>query len=205
MRARLFTKWAMTLAAITALPVTALLAQESPRSDESFDVEPPLLVPAGEPERSADESPAAPPDAAKLTRQLAQAKESVVSAERLVKVGALAKVDGEQRVLRVIRLEAALADAQMLAAKEQVSLQKARAEAGQAGKAELDATLATLARASAAAQAAAESYRKAQLDAAALNLHRQRQLLALGAARKSDVARAEEKLATLQRDGQASP
>jgi hypothetical protein len=74
-------------------------------------------------------------------------------------------------------------------------LQKARSEAGQASKADLDAATATLARASATAQTADAKYHKAQLDAAALNLRRQRQLLALGSARKSDVARAEEKLA----------
>lgn len=82
----------------------------------------------------------------------------------------------------------------MVAAQELVTSQQAR----RAGKAELDAALATLAQASAAAQAADESYRKAQLEAAELNLRRQRQLLAQGSARKSDVARAEEKLAKLQ-------
>lgn len=41
--------------------------------------------------------------------------------------------------------------------------------------------------------------RKVDVDAAALDLRRQRQLLAQGSARKFDVARTEEKLATLQR------
>ncbi|MEO6969668.1 MAG: hypothetical protein ABI217_02090 [Chthoniobacterales bacterium] len=54
----------------------------------------------------------------------------------------------------------------------------------------MDRATATLARASAIEQTADENYRKAQLDAAALNLRRQRQLLALASAHKSDVARA---------------
>jgi len=183
--------------------MTPSAAQELPKPDsDSFDVEPPLLIPPGNMESGADDAPEAQPDVAKLTQQLEQAKRSAASAERLVKAGVLAKVEAEQRVLRVIRLEAELANAQLAVAKEQVASQQARSEAGQASRADLDATQAALARANAAAQIATEHYRKAQLDAAALNLRRQRQLFALGSARKSDVARAEEKLAALQRDDQ---
>ena len=42
-------------------------------------------------------------------------------------------------------------------------------------------------------------------DAAELNLRRQRKLLALGSAHKSDVARAEEKLAKLREPEQSPP
>lgn len=199
----------MIFVAVVVLPMSSLLAQELPKSDDdSLDVEPPLLVPPGELARGADESregpPAAPPDVEKLEQQLERAKKSAASAERLVRMGVLAKVEAEQRGLRVLRLEAALANAQMAAAKEQVTVQKAHSAAGQASKADLDGALATLARSSAAAEAATERYRKAQLDAAALDLRRQRQLLAQGSAHKSDVARAEEKLATLQRGDQTA-
>lgn len=170
--------------------MSSLLSQELPKSDNSFEVEPPLLIPPGDVEGDVEERP----DAAKLEQQLERAKKSAASAERLVKTGVLAKVEAEQRALRVVRLGAELAHAQMVAAQEQVTSEQAR----HASKAELDAALATLAQASAAAQAADESYDKAQLEAAELNLRRQRQLLAQGSARKSDVARAEEKLATLQ-------
>ena len=51
---------------------------------------------------------------------------------------------------------------------------------------------------------AGAKYHKAQLDAAELNLRRQRQLLKLGSAHKSDVAHAEEKLAQLQQGDEAS-
>ena len=179
-----------------------LLAQELPQSDGSFEVEPPLLIPPVGLEREMNEAHEAQPDARKLEQQLERAKKSAASAERLVKAGVLAKAEAEQRALRAVRLEAELANAQMAAAKEQAALQKTRNEAGQASKADLDAAMATLARASAVAQTAEDNYNKAQLDAATLNLRRQRQLLALGSARKSDVARAEEKLATLQRGDQ---
>ncbi|MEO7724417.1 MAG: hypothetical protein ABIU29_06980 [Chthoniobacterales bacterium] len=184
----------MTLAVLLTLLMSSLLSQELPKADDSFEVEPPLLIPPGDVEGDAEEQPEAPPDVAKLEQQLERAKKSATSADRLVKTGVLAKVEAEQRALRVVRLEAELANAQLVAAQEQFTSQQAR----HASKAELDAALATLAQASATSQAADESYDKAQLEAAELNLRRQRQLLAQGSARKSDVARAEEKLASLQ-------
>lgn len=176
-----------------------MLAQETPKSDESFEVEPPWLVQPGDVKGDADETP---PDAAKLAQQLEQAKKSAALAERLVKIGVLAKIDAERRALGVIRLESELAGAQMVAAQAEVTLQQTRHAAGQASKADLDVATDTLNGASATAQAAEEKYRKAQLDAAALNLRRQQHLFAQGAARKSDVTRAEEKLAALQRGEQ---
>ena len=59
---------------------------------------------------------------------------------------------------------------------------------------------AVLAQASAAEKEAAANLAKAELDAAILNLQRQQKLRALGSARKSDVARAEEKLTALKRE-----
>ena len=202
MRDRIPTGWLAVFAALLLLPLGSLRAQESPNADESFEVEPPWLVQPNDDKKSANEKPEAPPDAAKLTQQLEQAKKSSASVERLVKIGALAKIDGEQRALRVIRLESELARAQVVAAQAEVASQQTRNAAGQTSTADLDAATATLTAASAAAQAAEERYRKAQLDAAALNLHRQQRLFAVGAARKSDVTRAEEKLATLQRGEQ---
>lgn len=200
MRARSLTKSAVALAALLTLPLSSLLSQESPKADNSFEVEPPLLISPGDMEGDTEERP----DAAKLEQQLERAKKSAASAERLVKTGVLAKVEAEQRALRVVRLEAELANAELVAAKEQVASQQAHSAADQASKAHLDAAMATLAKASAAAQAADESYHKARLEAAELNLRRQRQLLEQGSARKSDVARAEEKLASLQQ-GEQTP
>lgn len=187
--------------------VTPLRAQQSPSpTPDPFDVEPPLLVRPGQPE--SDQLPGKAPEPVsveELTKQLARAKESAASGERLVRAGVLAKVEAERRAIRVMRLEAELANAQRVEAQASLTLQKGRGEASQDGKADLATAEATLARASAAAANAQENYRKAQLDAAALNLRRQRQLLAQGSARRSDVARAEEKLAALERGEQTSP
>jgi hypothetical protein len=203
---RCLTKTVLAFTAIVSLPMSSLLAQDLPKSeDNSFDIDPPLLVQPRERERGPDdaqENALEAHDAAKLTQQLETAKKSAAAAARLVKSGVLSKVEAEQLALRVVRLESGLASAQIIAAQEQVTSQKARLAAGQASQAEVDLATAALARASAAAQVAEANYRKAQLDAAALNLRRQRQLLALGSAHKSDVARAEEKLAQLR---QADP
>jgi len=202
MGGRFLTKCAVALVALVGLPLSALVAQDVPKSDDdtSFDIEPPLLVKPWEHDREPDDSEenAAQPDAAKLTQQLESAKKSAASAARLVKTGVLSKVEAEQRALRVVRLESQLAHAQMIAAQEEVTAGRARFAAGQTTQAEVDAAVAALAKATTAAQTAEDTYHKAQLDAAALNLRRQRQLLALGSAHKSDVARAEEKLAQLQ-------
>jgi hypothetical protein len=55
-----------------------------------------------------------------------------------------------------------------------------------------------LATATSAAQSAEAKRDRAELDAALLNLSRQKKLLALGSGRKSEVSRAEEKVAALQ-------
>ena len=180
---------------------TFTLAQELPGAEESFEVEPPLLVQPDKPkpDQSATEPQKFPVTREKLKEQLEHAKKSATSAERLVKTGVLAKTEAEQRALRVVRLEAELANAELAAAKEQVEAGKKRLEAGEIGKGDMDALVVSLARASAAAQTAKANYQKAQVEAAALNLRRQKQLLAAGSAQKSDVAHAEEKLAALQR------
>jgi len=206
MRNRLRTKFVVAFAAIVSLPLSSLLAQDLPKSgDESFDVEPPLLIPPSEPERASDDSDEDAPepelDAGKLVKLVEIAKKNAAAAKRLVKNGVLSKVEAELRALRVVRLESELAKAQMLAADEQVTAQKSRLAAGQATQADVDLATAAFTHAQAAAQAAEDSYHKAQLENAALNLSRQRKLFKLGSAHKSDVAGAEEKRAKRQQNG----
>ncbi len=110
----------------------------------------------------------------------------------------MAKVEAERRALRVVRLESELANAELMAANEAVVTQRKCLDAGEISQADLAPFLAALEQASGAAQAAEAKYRQAQLDAAALDLRRQKQLFAAGSARKADVTRAEEKLAELQ-------
>jgi hypothetical protein len=208
MRDNCLTK-SIAFAAFASLPLSSLIAQDLPKSgDDSFDVEPPLLIeprePVHGPGASQEEESKAETDPAKLSQQLEAAIKSAASAVRLVKIGVLAKVEAEQRALRVVRLSSELAKAQLMAAQEQVTTEKTRFAAGQATQAEVDAAMATLTQVTLAARTAEETCHKAELDAAELNLRRQRQLLKLGSVHKSDVTRAEAKVAQLQQGDGAS-
>jgi hypothetical protein len=181
-----------------AISIASLAAQDPSPDSGSFEVEPPLLVqPDGRPVASSEPTPRPDQDLAQLEKQLERAKKSAASAEPLWKAGVLAKVDVEKRALRVVRLQAELANAQLAEAQKSTPANDGMVQTGQVrpGNAE---SKAALAQATAAAEAAAASLAKAELDAALLNLQRQQKLRALGSARKSDVARAEEKLAALK-------
>ena len=207
MRDCLLTKCVVAYVAIVSMSLSSLLAQEVPKSDdESFDIEPPLLVKPWEPQPAPDDSGegAVPLEPPKLAQRLEEAKKGAAATPRLVKRGVLSKFEAEQRALRVVRLESELAKAQMISAQQQLTSLKARFLAGQVSQPEVDAATTALTQATAAAQTAETKYHKARLDAAELNLRRERQLLKLGSAHKSDVARAEEKLAQLQQGDEAS-
>ena len=140
--------------AIVSLSLSSLLAQEVPKSDdESFDIEPPLLVKPWEPQSAPDDSSedAVPLDAAKLAQRLEGAKKSAAATARLVKRGVLSKFEAEQRALRVVRLESELAKARMISAQQQLTSLKARFLAGQVSQPEVDAATTALTQATAAA------------------------------------------------------
>ena len=191
-----------------ALPVTLLAAaivtvaadpSGGNKSDEpeAFDIEPPILK-----QNLSDEAlPAAgTPDAevARLEKQLERAKRNADGAERLYKIGVLAKVEIEQRLLKVVRTESDLANARVTQAKEKVAEEESRAASGENAKDDLDAAKAMLAQLTEAAQVALAKRERAELEFAEANLRRQQKLLKLGSAGKSDVDRAEEKLAELR-------
>jgi hypothetical protein len=177
----------------------ALPADQSSNSDEpgEFDIEPPIL------KQNLSEQPlpaAGTPDAevARLEKQLERAKRNANGAERLYKIGVLAKVEVEQRLLKVVRTESDLATARVTQAKEKVAEEESRFASGQKVKDELDAAKATLAQLTEAAQVALAKRERADLEAAEANVRRQQKLLKLGSAHESDVARAEERLAELK-------
>jgi len=180
----------------------ALAADELPRNEsdepESFDIEPAPLI-----QNRPDEQLVAAPspgdlDVVQLEKQLDRAKKNASGAERLYKIGVLAKVEVEQRALKVVRLESELANAQLSRAKAELAAQESQLAAGESTKDELEAAKATLAQLTEAAQIAAAKRGRAELDAAEANLRRQEKLLRLGSAHKSDVNRAQEKLAELK-------
>ena len=184
---------------LCATIVAPLLAQELPENP-SFDVEPPLLIePDGKPAAAPELTPTPRPDVAKVEKQLERAKKNAASGEHLYKIGAIAKVEAEQRALRVVRLQAELAKAQFADAQKSTGINTGMVQATDVQPVKSPDSRIVVAQAKEAADSAAATLAKAEIDAASINVQRQKKLLALGSAHKSDVARAEEKLAALQR------
>jgi outer membrane protein TolC len=193
---------------IFALPVTVIatamatlaadpLAQNQSQEPDSFDIEPPVLK-QNLTDQPLPTTEAPDGDVARLEKQLDRAKKNASGAERLYKIGVLAKVEVEQRALKVARLESDFANAQLVRAKNDLAAQESQLAAGEGTKDELEAAKAAVAQLTEAAQIALAKRERAELDAAEANLRRQQKLLRLGSAQKSDVARAEQKLAELK-------
>jgi hypothetical protein len=182
----------------------ALPAQEDlPKDPEPMDIEPPLLIQEAPNQNivytspgTPDQKPPADPD--QIAATLEKAKKSAASGERLYKGGIIAKVDAENRALKVIRLEADLAEAKLELAKQNVLAQQARLEAGEISQSEIETAQLLAAAAMREAESASAKKEKAELDAAMLNLQRQKKLLAMGSGRKAEVNRAQEKVSALQ-------
>ena len=188
------------IALVFGCVATTLVAQESPIDPDSFDVEPPLLIPNRDDEKSAkaEPSPTRDVDLAKLEKEFERAKRNLAGLDRLLKIGALSKVEVEQRRLRVVHLEFELANARLVSAKEQMLQTDKQVSAGEIAKTDVPPTENNLARAIEAAHTATAKREQADIDAAEANVHRQEKLLALGSARKKDVDRAMQKLADLK-------
>jgi multidrug resistance efflux pump len=188
------------LVALT-LTVNVTLAEDQSRRNkseesESFDVEPPILKQNLPADRSA---PEASGDAiVRLEKELEEAKEEAKGVERLCKKGVLSKVEMEQRLLKVIQYEAKLANARLTDANKKIAELEAAIGSGESAKDQLATAEAALKQLSQAAEAAKAKRERAELEVAEANVRRQQQLLKLGAAAKSDVDHAEEKLAELK-------
>src|SRR5215471_9072029 len=179
-----------------ALAIVASAADQSAENKseepEAFDVEPPIL------KQNLSDEPLPDDDVARLEKKLERAKQNAGGAERLFKIGVLARVEVEQRALKVIKCEAELASARVARAKETVAEQESRVASGEATKQELEVAKAALAQLTEAEQKALAKRESAELESAEANLRRQQRLLKLGSAHKSDVTNAEEKLAELK-------
>ncbi len=182
----------------------SLLAEEDLPQDatEALDIEPPLLiqeVPNRDPISSTPGiAPALDPERIQIA--LEKAKKNAASGERLYRSGVIAKVEAENRALKVVRLEADLANARLELATQNVASQQVRFEAAEIPQSELETAKSALVSATDESAAATARREKAELDAALLNLRRQKKLLAVGSGRKSEVSRAEEKVAALQQE-----
>jgi hypothetical protein len=181
---------------LVALAMTVWAADQSAenKSEEpdSFDVEPPIL------KQNLSDEPLPNGDMARLEKQLERAKQNAAGAERLYKIGVLAKMEVEQRLLKAIRCESDLANARVARAKEELAEKESQLATGEITRDELESIKTALAQLTEAAQVATAKRERAELEAAEANLRRQQKLLKLGIGQKSDVTRAEEKLAELK-------
>jgi multidrug resistance efflux pump len=184
---------AVTLLAL-AMAVRAADQSAENKSEEpdSFDVEPPIL------KQNLSDEPLPNGDLARFEKQLQRAKQNAAGAERLYKIGVLAKMEVEQRLLKVIRCESDLANARVARAKEELAEKESQLATGEITRDELESMKTALAQLSEAAQSATAKRERAELEAAEANLRRQQKLLKLGIGQKSDVSHAEEKLAELK-------
>ena len=182
--------------ALLATVMLTLAAGQSPENKseepEPFDIEPAIL------KQNLSDEPLPDGNVARLEKQLERAKGNAEGAERLYKIGVLAKVEVEQRLLKVVRYESDLANARVARAKDEVAAKESELAAGEITKDELEAVKTGLAQLTEAAQVAASKRERAELEAAEANLRRQQKLLKLGIANESDVDRAQEKLAELK-------
>ena len=190
------------VAVLAVLIFASTGAEELPRDPEpgSFEVEPPLLPGNLVPEQSTSNQ--STPDTAQLERKLARAQEAASGADRLVRTGVLAKLEAENRAIRVVKLEAELAQARLLSAQLELDRKEHQSADGQATQADLDTARVQLTQAKEAAETAIANQKKAELEAASLNVARRQKLLALGSGGKTALRRAEEKLAELKRTSQ---
>jgi hypothetical protein len=180
----------------------SLMAEDELPTDpsEPLDIEPPLLIqeiPNRGPVQSTPEV-VSERDPEQIQAALEKAKKSAAAGERLFRSGVIAKVEAENRVLRVVRLEEELANARLEVAKQNVAAQQSRFDAAEIPQSELETAKSALIAATNEAASATAQRERADLEAALLNLRRQKKLLALGSGRKSEVSRAEEKVAALQ-------
>ncbi|MDP9003596.1 MAG: hypothetical protein M3N12_02260 [Verrucomicrobiota bacterium] len=194
---------------LLAFPLIILLAAslsaeeelpQNPSEPEPLEIEPPLLIQEAPRSGPLPSTPGVMPelDPDRIQIALEKAKKSAASGERLFRGGIIAKVEAENRALKVVRLGADLANARLELAKKNVATQQNRFDAAEIPEAELEQAKTVLIAATKEAAEAMAQREKAELDAAFVNLQRQKKLLALGSGRKSEVSRAEEKIATLQ-------
>jgi hypothetical protein len=194
--------WRVVALLLTISSIALAGNKPSDLEPDSFEIEPPLLIPnrdkepLSESRASADSSRDV--DLAKLEQQFERAKRNLAGLDKLLKMGALSKLEVEQRKLRVVHLEFELSNARLVVAKEQMLQKDTQLSAGEIAKADVTPAENNLALAIEAAHSASTKREQADIDAAEANLHRQEKLLALGSARRSDVARAEQKLAELR-------
>ena len=189
---RIFALLVTALALAMAARAAGQSAGNKSEEPDSFDVEPPIL------KQNLSDEPLPNGDMARLEKQLERAKQNAAGAEHLYKIGVLAKLEVEQRLLKLVRCESDLVNARVARAKEELAEKESQLATGEITRDELESMKTALAQLTEAAQAATAKRERAELEAAEANLRRQQKLLMLGIGQRSDVTRAEEKIAELK-------
>lgn len=190
--ARIFVSLVTTFALAIAASAADQSAENKSEEPDAFDVEPPIL------KQNLSDEPLPDDDVARLEKKLEHAKQNAAGAERLFKIGVLAKVEMEQRLLKVVRCESDLANARVAHAKDELPTRESQFASGEITRDELESTKTVVAQLAEAAQVATAKRERAEVEAAEANLRRQQKLFKLGVGEKSEVTRAEEKLAELK-------
>ncbi len=165
---------------------------------QNFDFEPKLMldgtlpaIPEGSP------APTSEADVIRLEMALRHAQQRADVSEQLVRDGVLARVEAEQRGLQVIALQKQLADAQLAVAAAQAEAAKEAFAAHKSAQADMDAAAGALKNAQEAAKAADDAWRKAEIDAAALDVKRKQKLYSEGVGSRIELQTAESRLEML--------
>lgn len=196
----------MRLWMIVLLLLTALLRaqdEDLPKhvQGESFDFEPKLMLDGP---HAAPEAVGEPPSEGSAEQRVKQlevalqrAEQRAADSEQLYKEGILARVEAEDRVLRVIRARKELADANLIVAAGHADAVKKSFDAHTAAKSDLSAANLALVTARETAATASSEWEKAQLEAAREDLKRKRKLYAEGVGSRREVEIAEDRLVLL--------
>jgi hypothetical protein len=177
------------------------LAQELPKAEptDALEIEPPLLIKDGKPIPRSSEADAPEKTVEDLTAMLERTRKSAAAGERQFRAGIISKAQAEERLVKAVQVEAALAEARARLARQEYEGAKEQRSRGEISQAQLE-DLARASEQAIAAQRSAEAERqRTEIEAARSNVARQQKLLALGSGRKADVERAEAKLSELMR------
>lgn len=184
------------------LGAALLRAQDEPlprRSPgDSFDFEPKLMLDGPHAAAVATSPTPSPEDRVRQCQAaLLEAEQRAADSEQLYKEGILAKVEIEGRFLRITQARKELSDAALAVAAAHADAVKRSFDAHESSQAELDAALAALKTAQAAAASDTAEWDKAELDAATLDLRRKRKLYSEGVGSQREVQMAEDRVALL--------
>ncbi len=182
------------------------LPRKSPGEPMDFEPKQMLEGPGASPAPVVTVPPISLDDRVQLIEMaLAVAQKRSSESEDLFKDGILAKVEVEERALRVVELTRQLDDAKLALAQAQADAVKKSFDAHQASQADLDAANAALNTAQQTAVAATAQWNQAQLNAATLDVQRKRKLYYEGVATRRELEMAEERLTLLTGATAASP